>query len=45
VLTAQELKADLAPSRFQAYLIEVANVRHEHEIKVWRDVKLPAGKS
>ena len=28
----------------QAYLIEAGNVRHEHEFKVWRDVKLPAGK-
>ena len=25
-------------------LIEAGNVRHEHEFKVWRDVKLPAGK-
>src|SRR5215470_11954601 len=28
----------------QAYLVEAGNVRHEHEVKVWRDVKLPAGK-
>jgi 5-methyltetrahydropteroyltriglutamate--homocysteine methyltransferase len=28
----------------QAYLIEAGNVRHEHEFKVWRDVKLPTGK-
>jgi 5-methyltetrahydropteroyltriglutamate--homocysteine methyltransferase len=28
----------------QAYLIEAGNVRHEHEYKVWRDVKLPPGK-
>jgi 5-methyltetrahydropteroyltriglutamate--homocysteine methyltransferase len=28
----------------QAYLIEAGNVRHEHEFKVRRDVKLPAGK-
>ena len=28
----------------QAYLLEAGNVRHEHEYKVWRDVKLPAGK-
>jgi 5-methyltetrahydropteroyltriglutamate--homocysteine methyltransferase len=28
----------------QAYLVEAGNVRHEHEYKVWRDVKLPAGK-
>ena len=28
----------------QAYSVEAANVRHEHEYKVWRDVKLPEGK-
>ena len=28
----------------QAYSFEAANVRHEHEWKVWRDVKLPDGK-
>jgi 5-methyltetrahydropteroyltriglutamate--homocysteine methyltransferase len=28
----------------QTYLFEAANVRHEHEFVVWRDVKLPAGK-
>lgn len=27
-----------------AYMFEAGNVRHEHEWKVWRDVKLPAGK-
>ena len=27
-----------------AYLIESANPRHEHEWRVWQDVKLPAGK-
>jgi 5-methyltetrahydropteroyltriglutamate--homocysteine methyltransferase len=27
-----------------AYSFEAGNVRHEHEWKVWRDVKLPAGK-
>jgi 5-methyltetrahydropteroyltriglutamate--homocysteine methyltransferase len=30
--------------RAQAYSVEAGNVRHEHEYKVWRDVKLPAGK-
>jgi 5-methyltetrahydropteroyltriglutamate--homocysteine methyltransferase len=30
--------------RAQAYSLEAANVRHEHEWKVWRDVKLPEGK-
>jgi 5-methyltetrahydropteroyltriglutamate--homocysteine methyltransferase len=30
--------------RAGAYLIEAANPRHEHEWKVWKAVKLPAGK-
>src|SRR5262245_57762545 len=30
--------------RAGAYLLEAANPRHEHEWKVWKDVKLPAGK-
>jgi 5-methyltetrahydropteroyltriglutamate--homocysteine methyltransferase len=28
----------------QAYVFEAANVRHEHEWKVWQDVSLPDGK-
>ncbi len=28
----------------QAYSVEAGNVRHEHEYKVWRDVRLPDGK-
>jgi 5-methyltetrahydropteroyltriglutamate--homocysteine methyltransferase len=28
----------------QCYSIEAANARHEHEWRVWRDVKLPEGK-
>jgi 5-methyltetrahydropteroyltriglutamate--homocysteine methyltransferase len=28
----------------QMYLIEAANVRHEHEIQLWADTKLPEGK-
>jgi 5-methyltetrahydropteroyltriglutamate--homocysteine methyltransferase len=28
----------------QAYLVEAANARHEHEVAVWETVKLPAGK-
>ena len=27
-----------------AYMFEAGNVRHEHEWKVWRDVRLPEGK-
>jgi 5-methyltetrahydropteroyltriglutamate--homocysteine methyltransferase len=30
--------------RAQAFLIEGANARHEHEWEVWRDVALPEGK-
>jgi 5-methyltetrahydropteroyltriglutamate--homocysteine methyltransferase len=30
--------------RAGAYLIEGANVRHEHEWRVWQEVKLPAGR-
>jgi 5-methyltetrahydropteroyltriglutamate--homocysteine methyltransferase len=30
--------------RAGAYLIEAANSRHEHEWRVWKDVKLPEGK-
>jgi 5-methyltetrahydropteroyltriglutamate--homocysteine methyltransferase len=29
----------------ECYSIEAANARHEHEWKVWRDVKLPDGKT
>jgi 5-methyltetrahydropteroyltriglutamate--homocysteine methyltransferase len=28
----------------QAHFLEASNVRHEHERKVWRDVRLPEGK-
>lgn len=28
----------------QAYTFEAGNVRHEHEWKIWQDVKLPEGK-
>jgi 5-methyltetrahydropteroyltriglutamate--homocysteine methyltransferase len=30
--------------RAGAFLIEAGNVRHEHEWKVWRELKLPEGK-
>lgn len=30
--------------RAQAYLVEAANARHEHEVAVWETTKLPAGK-
>jgi 5-methyltetrahydropteroyltriglutamate--homocysteine methyltransferase len=29
----------------ECYSIEAANARHEHEWKVWREVKLPEGKT
>jgi 5-methyltetrahydropteroyltriglutamate--homocysteine methyltransferase len=31
-------------AKAQAYSVEAANPRHEHEWKVWKDVKLPDGK-
>jgi len=34
----------LLKARVQGYLIEASNPRHEHEWRIWRDVKLPAGK-
>jgi 5-methyltetrahydropteroyltriglutamate--homocysteine methyltransferase len=37
VHTMLEIKA-------QAYSVEAANPRHEHECLLWQDVKLPAGK-
>ena len=30
--------------RAEAYSLEAGNVRHEHEYKLWREVKLPEGK-
>ncbi len=30
--------------RAQAYSVEAANPRHEHEFQVWEDIKLPDGK-
>lgn len=41
--------ADIIDSVLQidagAYSFEAANVRHEHEWRIWEDTKLPAGKS
>jgi hypothetical protein len=28
----------------EAYTIEAGNVRHMHEVKVWKDTRLPEGK-
>jgi len=36
--------ADIVEINAGAYSFEAANVRHEHEWKVWRDVKLPEDK-
>ena len=37
-------RSDPASVKVGAYVIEGANPRHEHEWKVWKDVKLPEGK-
>lgn len=40
----KELMPVLSKARVGGYLIEAANVRHEHEWRVWQDAKLPQGK-
>ncbi len=43
-LELENLVDILLEVKAQAYLIEGANARHEHEWAVWRDVQLPEGK-
>lgn len=43
-LELKHLKDVLLSVRAQAYLIEAANARHEHEYAVWESTKLPEGK-
>ena len=43
-LELKEIVDIMLKVKAQAYLIEGANVRHEHEWEVWKDVKLPEGK-
>jgi len=40
----RDIAALLLKVRAQGYLIEAANPRHEHEWRIWSDLKLPAGK-
>jgi 5-methyltetrahydropteroyltriglutamate--homocysteine methyltransferase len=40
----QEIVGVMLAINAQAYSFEAGNVRHEHEWKVWQDIKLPAGK-
>jgi len=40
----REVAEILLRVKAQAYSVEAANPRHEHEWEVWRDVKLPEGK-
>jgi 5-methyltetrahydropteroyltriglutamate--homocysteine methyltransferase len=40
----QDIAEVMLSVKAHAYLIEAGNVRHEHEYKIWRDIKLPAGK-
>jgi len=42
--TLRDIVGLLLKARTQGYLIEAANPRHEHEWRVWSEVKLPAGK-
>jgi 5-methyltetrahydropteroyltriglutamate--homocysteine methyltransferase len=43
-LELQHLVDILLSVKAQAYLIEAANARHEHEYAVWETIKLPEGK-
>src|SRR5215472_1632427 len=43
-LELQHLVEILLSVKAQAYLIEAANARHEHEYAVWETIKLPEGK-
>jgi 5-methyltetrahydropteroyltriglutamate--homocysteine methyltransferase len=43
-LPLKDIVALLLKIRAGAYLIEAANARHEHEWRVWEQVKLPQGK-
>ena len=43
-LPLKEIVGLLLQIRAGAYLIEAANARHEHEWRVWEQVKLPEGK-
>jgi 5-methyltetrahydropteroyltriglutamate--homocysteine methyltransferase len=43
-LPLRDIVAVMLKVNAQAYSVEAGNVRHEHEYKVWRDVKLPEGK-
>jgi 5-methyltetrahydropteroyltriglutamate--homocysteine methyltransferase len=42
--TLEEILPQLLKINAQAYSIEAANPRHEHEWMLWKDVKLPDGK-
>jgi len=43
-LPLKDIADILLEVRAQAYVIEAANARHEHEWQVWGDIKLPDGK-
>ena len=43
-LPLRDLVDLLLAARAEAYSIEASNPRHEHEWRVWKDVKLPDGK-
>jgi 5-methyltetrahydropteroyltriglutamate--homocysteine methyltransferase len=40
----REIAPTMLKIKAQAYVVEAANPRHEHEWMVWKDVKLPDGK-
>src|SRR4029453_11958263 len=43
-IPARDIVGVMLAGNCRAYSFEAGNVRHEHEWKVWQDVKLPAGR-
>ncbi len=43
-LPLKDIAAVMLRVKAQAFSVEAGNVRHEHEYKIWRDIKLPEGK-
>jgi 5-methyltetrahydropteroyltriglutamate--homocysteine methyltransferase len=43
-ITMPDIVGLMLAIKAQTYLFEAANVRHEHEVDIWKDLKLPDGK-
>jgi 5-methyltetrahydropteroyltriglutamate--homocysteine methyltransferase len=43
-ITMPDIVGLMLAIKAQTYLFEAANARHEHEVEIWKDMKLPEGK-